>query len=262
VRLLYVSAAPVGGLELQAGGFAPIRGESSEITTYDNDAYMMGERAILKRPDWLFFDELSVTAGFIGDLEQPNVFDRFDGLAEHNYTQVLVGKRLGGRLTVSADWTSLFGISTIRNAARLQVPEARMVDGVRFEHYARLEGEEAYGFAVTLEKRLNRGIVLSGGYSDVDRFYGPLLGDRYGPGHKLFTTTRFTLTPHWGAQVFYGHAIDNDFPVSSAQRFDIVLTFSALRPVASRSEKRQPRPGRGARRRGPTLRTARRFDGE
>ena len=239
VRLLFLSAAPLEGVELQAGGFAPIRGESTEITTYDNDAYMMGERVTLRRPYRLFFDEVSVTTGFMGDLEEPNVFERFDRLADHNYTHVLVAKRAGDRAAVSADWTSLDGVSTIRNAVRLQVPELRVLDNLRFEQYARVEGTEAYGFAITAEKRLTRWIVTSGGYSDIDQFYGPLPGDRYGPGHKLFTTTRFTLSPHWGAHVFYGHAINNDFPVSSDQRFDIVLTFNALRPASTRAARRR-----------------------
>jgi hypothetical protein len=198
---------------------------------------MMGHRATLKRPDRLFIDELSVTVGFVGDPDEPNVFERFDGLGEHKYTQVMVSKRLGDRLALSADWTSLVGISTIRNAVRLQVPEARVIDVFRFEQYARIEGDEAYGFAVAAEKRVIRRVVASGGYSDIDRFYGPLPGDRYGPGHKLFTITRFTLTPRWGAQVFYGHAINNDFPVSSARRLDIVFTFNALPPARMRASR-------------------------
>jgi hypothetical protein len=238
VRLLYLSAAPIEGLELQTGGFAPIRGESTEITTYDNDAYMVGERVTLRRPERLFVDELSVTAGSIGELDEPNVFERLDGLGEHNYTQILVAKRFGERVGLSADWTSLFGISTFRNGLRLQLPEARVIDGLRFEHYARVEGDAAYGFAITVEKRLTRRIVASGGFSDLDGAYGPLPGDRYGPGHKLFTITRFTLAPQWAAHVFYGHAVTNDFPVSSARRFDIVLTFNALRPATAHNRRR------------------------
>jgi hypothetical protein len=36
-----------------------------------------GERATLRRPRELFLDEISVTAGFLGDLTTPNVFRRF-----------------------------------------------------------------------------------------------------------------------------------------------------------------------------------------
>jgi hypothetical protein len=228
VRQLYVSAAPLKSLMVEIGGIAPIRGESTEATTYDNDAYMVGQRAYFKPPEWLRFDQVAVTAGFIGDLTEPNVFERFDGLDDHNYTQVLVGAHLGARTALSADWTSHDGISTIRQAVRLHAPELRIVDQVRFEQYARVEGNEGYGFVAAVEKTVNGRVTTSGGYSDVDEHYGTLLGDRYGVGHRLFSTTNIALTPEWRVQIFYGHGIRNDFPDDSHQRLDVVLIFNAL----------------------------------
>src|SRR4029453_18878516 len=39
VRRLYLQAAPVKGLEFAAGSFDALRGENTEVTTLDNDAY-------------------------------------------------------------------------------------------------------------------------------------------------------------------------------------------------------------------------------
>src|SRR6185436_13745023 len=50
VRRLYAQAIPVKGLELAAGSFDVVRGETTEVTNYDNDAFMQGYRVSLKRP--------------------------------------------------------------------------------------------------------------------------------------------------------------------------------------------------------------------
>jgi len=227
VRHLYLAAAPMKGLEIQVGGLGLARGESTEITTLDNDGYMVGERVSLRRPDRLFVDELSVTAGYLGDLVEPNVFERLDRLNDHNFTQILVGRRLGARGAFTADWTSLGGTSIVHQAIRIGVPELRLIDRVRFEQYARLEGDEDYGYAVTLEKTVRR-VLLSGGSSDVDRNFGGLNGDRYGSGRKLFALANVPLTPVWSIQSFYAHGLATDFPVLTNRRFDLVLTFNAL----------------------------------
>ena len=38
----------------------------------------------------VYFDEVSLTTGFLGDPE-PDVFRRFDNFDDHNYTQVHAG---------------------------------------------------------------------------------------------------------------------------------------------------------------------------
>ena len=61
----YLSAIPVQGIEAQYGGFYLLRGESTELTTYDEDGYLIGQRISVKRPAELFLDEISVTVGYL-----------------------------------------------------------------------------------------------------------------------------------------------------------------------------------------------------
>jgi hypothetical protein len=40
----YLSAQPLAGVDVEAGGLYIVKGESTEVTTYDDDGYVMGER--------------------------------------------------------------------------------------------------------------------------------------------------------------------------------------------------------------------------
>ena len=44
----------------------PARGQSTEITTYDNDAYVTAGRVSVRRPREVFFDDISVSVGYVG----------------------------------------------------------------------------------------------------------------------------------------------------------------------------------------------------
>jgi hypothetical protein len=67
VKQLFASAAPAKGLEIQTGGLGIVKGENTEITSYDNDGYIVGERVSIKRPGTFHVDELSVTMAYLGD---------------------------------------------------------------------------------------------------------------------------------------------------------------------------------------------------
>ena len=67
VKQLFGSAIPAKGIEIQAGGLGIVKGENSEITSYDNDGYIEGERVSIKRPRTFHVDELSVSVGYLGD---------------------------------------------------------------------------------------------------------------------------------------------------------------------------------------------------
>src|SRR5687768_8022944 len=103
VKQLFFEAKPIKPLTIQVGGFAPYNGENTEITGYDNDSYMMGERVRITDPKRLYFDEISLTNGFVGDVTRPNVFRRFKRLAKSNYHQFLVRKTINKRASFSAD---------------------------------------------------------------------------------------------------------------------------------------------------------------
>jgi hypothetical protein len=230
VRQLYLQAAPAKGFEAQAGSFSIARGEQSEITSYDNDNYIIGYHGAVKRPKDIYFDELSVTVGYLGDVTTPNVFRRLDRLGDHNYSSVLLGKKIGV-VSASADWASLAGISTFHQAVRVATAAWLPVDAVRFENYERVEGTRGYGFAAAAERAVTRRVTVIGGYADVDRNFGELNGDRYAHGHRIFTEGRITLLPELVVITFYTHAFKNDFVVPNHERFDLILSYNVLKAL-------------------------------
>ena len=88
VKQLYFTGKLRDDLELQYGGLGIVRGESTEITTYDNDGYLTGERLTYSPKG--FVDEVTVTAGYLGDLRQPSITRRLHRLSDVNYGPLLV----------------------------------------------------------------------------------------------------------------------------------------------------------------------------
>ena len=90
------------------GACTSSKGESTEITTYDDDGYVIGERVSVRRPRQFFFDEMSATVGYFSSApEEIGVSKRVKYLNDHpNYGHFLVDKKLGTRGGVSADFTS------------------------------------------------------------------------------------------------------------------------------------------------------------
>jgi hypothetical protein len=117
VRQLYFQAKPVKGLEFSYGSMGINKGVNSESTAYDDDGYVSGFRSRVMRPQDVWFDEVSVTLGYLGDIFQPNFFRRTERFKEMNYQQYLVRKKfLRGKIDVSADYTAQDGTNTIREA--------------------------------------------------------------------------------------------------------------------------------------------------
>ena len=139
VRTLYFAAQPIAGVEGQYGSLYIIKGEASEITTYDEDGYVIGERISVRRPRDLFFDEMSATVGyFTSSLAEIGVSKRVKYLDDRpNYGHFLVDKKAGTRGGVSADFTSVGGARTWRAAANVNTRELRMADTIQVETYKR-----------------------------------------------------------------------------------------------------------------------------
>ena len=135
-RQLYFDAKPLKGLEFQYGSIGINRGDNSEITSYDDDGYMSGGRLIIRQPEHFYFDELSVTYGYLGDINTPNFLDRYQRLSQSNYHQFLARKKLTPWLDVSADYTWHVA-HTMREAAYVKAKWAKAVDAVRVEAYQR-----------------------------------------------------------------------------------------------------------------------------
>ena len=233
VRRLWARAVPVDGLELSAGSFDVVRGETTEIMSYDNDAYMQGYRVSVKRPAKAFFDEISVTAGYLGDFSQPNVFERFKWMDNHNYTQALVAKRVGKILAASVDWTSVDHVDTVREGVRIGTKHLipAVIDDVRMQAYQRTDSPTGTGLSVEAERLFSTRAIAYGGYAHVDRHEPLLNGDRYGLGHRAYVGGSINFLPELMLAVFYTHAFANEYPVANHQRLDVVLSYNVLKAL-------------------------------
>ena len=232
LKQFFFAAAPVNGLELQYGGIYVIRGESTEITTYDNDSYLTGQRITAKRPTQLWFDEISATVAYLGDGLTPDVWDRYHRLSEPNYYQFLLAKRVSKRLGVSADYTEVAGVPTWRGAFALKAPEMTVLDGVRVETYARSEaGPTTIGWALTADKKVGR-TAMSGGFASIDEHYGGLNGDFYFRGNRWYGKATASLFPVLTVMGQYTHALDSDYVIANKERFDVVFTYDVLKALA------------------------------
>jgi len=240
VRQLYLSATPIPQLTAEFGGLGIERGVNTEMTTYDDDGYMTGERLRFHDPKHVFFDQIAVTYGYVGDIYFPSLFDRGDRFKQSNYHQFLVEKEVAKRLDASVDYTWHLGTDTMREAVNVSVPETRVFDRVRVEAYQRLnditlQGEDfasASGFGVTVEKRLPGKVKLEAGFADVDKNYPvytgsrmmvavghPINGDQYAIGNRFFSRTNIDVTPSFRIFGSYTHDVDTNFMTLNREGF-------------------------------------------
>lgn len=235
LKELFLSASPAKLFELQVGGLGFNRGESGELTSYSNNGYLTGERIAVRRPDRLFFDEISATGGYVGDNFEPGVFGRLHRLSQMNYHQFLVVKKIGRQISLSADYSFQDGIETLREAVRLQPPANVLVDSMLFENYQRLDFRPAWGFAVLVQRNATRRLAFNGGFVNVDRYYVNLNSDKLGRGRRLYVNVSYNFWRDFSALFFAGKAFANDFPVNNAARIDFAIMYDFLK-VLKRAE--------------------------
>lgn len=225
-RQLFIGAAPVSWLSAEYGSLGIERGKASEITTYDDDGYLTGERLRVNDPKDAWFDEIAITYAYEGDVLKPNFLDRTQHLKKSNYHQFLFSKDFSKRIGASADYTFDKKTHTLREAAYVRLPEAKVADALRVELYQRLNTVNVgplpfsggSGFGLTAEKTLPGRIKLDGGYEQVDPHYGALVdnvvmalggfsmnGDSYSTGKHLFAHANVGLTPFASLSGFYIH---------------------------------------------------------
>lgn len=221
LKQLYVTGKPRKGIEFQYGGLGIVRGESSEITSYDNDGYLMGQRLTLSPKR--IVDELTVTAGYLGDLRTPSVTRRLHRLSDINYGQILVKRKLSDRLTASADFTHDDGERTLRQALAIR-PTSGVVDLIRLEAYERVSGENAIGGAITVEKPFGR-TRLGATFASVDDRYRPVNADRYGRGQRVSLISTTSLGRDVSLQVFLTHALEDDLAMPNRTRLDVHIRY-------------------------------------
>lgn len=268
MRELYISATPVKAVTVEFGSLGIERGYSSEITTFDEDGYVSGERVRVHDSKHLFFDEIGFTNAYFGDLPKVNLFDRGSSLKEFNYRQVFANKKAGKYVAFSGEYTRQTGTDTLREAVQVKTPGARLIDGVRFEAYERLNSltfagvatspigpvpskteDGASGFAVTLDKKMGR---LKGdvGFATVDsrysvyansRFFSAvgftLNGDTYGLGNRPFVHASYKLAPGVTAFGFYTHEVGSTrVSTLNQQGLNAGMTFD-LKELANKGKR-------------------------
>lgn len=227
VKQLFFEAKPIKELAIQVGGIAPNNGENTEITGYDNDSYLMGERVKILAPKKFYFDEISATNGHLGDPTRPNVFRRFKRLGKSNYHQFLVRKTINKRASFSADYTFDSGVDTLRQAIKVNVPELGLVDSVRFENYQRIDPQPGYGFALSGEKKVNPKLSFTGGFTKIS--HAMINADRFPRGTRFFVSGSYKLTRELTINPVIIQAI-GPLPTGSLPRtrFEIIASYNIL----------------------------------
>jgi len=226
LKHLYLSVLPIRGIEVQYGGLDIWHDESTDITGYAYNGYVAGERVSIKRPQELFFDDISIGYEFTGDLGTPNVFKRLHRLAQSNFHRFILRKNIGERAWISADYAFQAGVPTWREALRIRTTELRVVDTFHAEIYEVSRFRAGYGLAVYGEKVVSPKFILGGGYSGVDRSL--LNSDRYGRGKRLFLTTRIPINEAFSILVFATQATDHAPSNLPQQRIDVGLYYNLL----------------------------------
>jgi hypothetical protein len=228
-KALYLAAQPIPGIDVEAGGLYIVKGESTELTTYDDDGYVMGERITIRRPHDTYFDEIAVTSAyFTRDPSTISVARRFRHIDEPNYRHMLVRKALGKRLGVSADYTAVDRSRTWRQAIRVDTRETAVFDSVVVEAYQRTRQQRARGFAVTTIKTLSAHVAINAGYASIDAYYGGLNADRFNIGNRAFAMATYTFSPQFLASAFVTTAVGRNERLPQRTLTNIVFTYNAL----------------------------------
>lgn len=229
MRQLYFSATPVKALTFEFGSLAIEKGANTEITSFDNDGYITGERLRIHDARHLFFSEIAGTWAYLGDPFVPNFFARGQRLGENNYQQYLVRKDFGKRLTASADYTRLRGTNTLREGISASVREAKVIDSARVELYQRTNTVSFYGtampsgngFSASIGKNLRKRLQVEGGYASIDDNYAVYSGspflravafawnsDSFSNGKRVFARSELKVAPGLSLFGFYTHETD------------------------------------------------------
>jgi len=227
LKQLYFDAKLTKKIEVQIGGLNINSGENSEATTYDSDGYLTGARVVIRSPKSLYFDEISATNAYLGDLTRPSIFGRLHRLNESNYRQILVRKQATKQIAFSADYTFASGTDTFRQAIKIK-PKQFFLNTLRFDSYQRISTPKGYGFDIFGEKVINKNVMVNGGFASIDRLF-TLNGDKFSPGKRFYTSLVFKLRNDLMLSPAVVHAV-GDLPTlhSPRTRFDLILTWNVL----------------------------------
>jgi hypothetical protein len=226
LKHLYLNARPLEGIEVQYGSLDIWHDESTDITGYAYNGYVAGERISVQRPRDLFFDDVSIAFGYVGDYAAPNIAGRLDRLAQSNFHRFMLRKNIGEWAWTSVDYAFQSGVQTWREAIRVRAAELRAIDTLHAELYEIPSPHSGHGFALYVEKTLHPKFIAGGGYADIDRLI--LNSDRYGRGERLFLTIKIPVNQAFGILMFATQATTHATTNAPQQRIDIGLYYNLL----------------------------------
>ena len=226
LKHLYLSVLPLDRVEVQYGSLDVWHDESTDITGYAYNGYVVGERVSIKRPRELFFDDISVAYGYVGDLNSPNAIGRLHRLGQSTFHRFMLKKSISERAWVSTDYAFQSGTETWREAIRMRATELRVLDTFHAEVYEVSRIHPGYGFAAYGEKAVLSKFVLGGGYADIDRTM--LNSDRFGRGKRLFLTAKIPINEAFSILMFATQATDHNASNLPQQRLDIGFYYNLL----------------------------------
>ena len=226
LKRLFFNAKPVDGIEVRVGGLGMIN-VGTEITGYDNDAYMTGQRFFVRKAKKAYFDEIMVSHGYLGDYETPNVLNRLKRLSKSNYRQFLVRKTLNKHVSFAAEYTFEGGQDFMRQAVNFTLPKSQFLDSVRFENYQRLDPDAGYGFNIFGNKEIYKNLAVGAGFTRIDKLM--INADRFPPGNRIYASMDWKLTREFSVHSMLIHSLGTP-PLLHPQRtrFDLIFTFNTL----------------------------------
>jgi hypothetical protein len=232
VKQLFLAAEPIKGLQFEVGGLHVNRGEMAEHLTYDNDAYIVGER-VTYRPAKGAVTQVSVTGAFFGDYNEVNVFKRLERIDQWNYGQALIGLRLHKNVAASAEYTYETGRDIFRQGVNFKMPATvKPLTVLKVEAYQRVsEPQDGYGFNVSADLKWKK-LAVTAGVMSVDQHYGtpdflPYNADRYESGTRQYTIATYQITPELAFTVYQTEAFATDYPINLQHRVDALVNFNA-----------------------------------
>jgi hypothetical protein len=227
-RQLFFSATPLKQFTFEFGSLAIEHGQNTEITSFDDDGYISGERVRLHDPSHLFFSEIDATWAYLGSPLTPNFFSRGTDLGKSNYQQYLVQKNFPKHIVASTDFTLTNGTQTFREGIFVKLPGAVIVDSVKLELYQRLKSVAisgisfagGSGYSIHARKLIFKKLESEAGYADIDERYsvygGSIYlatvgfawnGDAYETGKRAYVKSSLKLAPGVSAFGFYTHTV-------------------------------------------------------
>lgn len=227
VKQMFFDAKPSKKIEIQFGGIAINLGESSEITAFDVDGYLTGERIVIRHPKAVYFDEVSLTNAYLGDLTRPSIFRRLHRLDDMNYHQFLVRKQASKAVGFSADYTFWGGADIFHQAVRVK-PKKFFLTTMLFDTYQRVSSPRGFGFNAFAEKAVNKHFIVNGGFARLDPRL-TLNADRFAPGKRLYASISYRPSTMFSITPFIAQGVGRlPAQLSQRTRLDIVMTWNIL----------------------------------